>query len=180
MINLDITPNFKMVNINGKNVKVPKLGLRHRLLVKEELNHEEMTKVLMNSIAPNLSMAERDILTLHLLAYNDRMASTKVVNGFEYNIENVYICQKLKFVLNGFEFKFRSPSFELLKGPADILLKECCIYVKKDGKQVDVPDFMDMPPFVLNWVEQITNKIAIDGPTGQIRGLYEIVELFSG
>ncbi|QAU03869.1 baseplate hub distal subunit [Acinetobacter phage Henu6] len=179
-IHLNIVPETKQLNVNGKTIKVPKLGLKHRLLLKPNENHEESMKTLLASIAPNLSMAERDLLTIHLLAYNGKIPNTVIKDGHTYSIEDVYICQKLKFTYSDYEFKFRSPTFELLKGPADILLSQCCVYVKKNDEKIQVPDFMDLPPFVINWVEQITKTIAIDGPNGPIKGLYELVELFDG
>lgn len=179
-INLEISQNFKLVEVNGKKIRVPKLGLRHRLVINQDQTHEESMKALLRTIDPHLSLAERDLITLHILTYNERMPSAVEVDGFEYKIDNVYVCQKLKFIHGDYEFKFRSPTFELLKGPADILLKECCVYVKHSGEKIDVPDFMDMPAFVMNWVEQITKTVAIDGPNGPIKGLYEIAELFSG
>lgn len=179
-INLEISQNFKTINVNGKEIRVPKLGLRHRLVLEPGQSHEDSLKALLKTVSPNLSLAERDVLTLHILAYNERMPNKIIVDDFEYDLDNVYICQKLKFQFNDFEFKFRSPTMELLKGPADILLKTCCVYVKKGDQKIDIPDFMDMPAFVMNWVEQITKTVAIDGPNGPIKGLYEIAELFSG
>lgn len=178
-INLDISPKFKTVEVNNKILKIPKLGLRHRLLIKEGMDHEESLAAIVSSVSPNLSFAERDLSTVHILAYNDRIKSSKIIDGFEYNVDNIYICQKLKFCYGDFEFKFKSPSMKTLKGPVDLLLKECCIYVKRKGEKIDIPDFMDLPPFVYSWIEQITHTIAIDGPNGtSIKGIYDIVELF--
>ncbi|WBF78814.1 baseplate hub distal subunit protein [Acinetobacter phage vB_AbaM_DLP2] len=178
-VKLELEPKSKVIEVNGKTIKVPKLGLKHRLLMKEGISHEDAMKVLLNYIQPNLSLAERDLLTLHLLEYNGRIRSQVKVGEFLYDINNAYICQQLKFNYEDYEFKFRSPTMELMKGPLDILLKECCVSVKKSGEKIPVPDFMDMPAFVYRWADMITNTVAIDGPFGQIRGLYKVVELFS-
>lgn len=179
-IKLDLVPKTKVIEVNGKQIKVPKLGLKHRMLIKDASNHEETMKVLLNYIQPNLSLAERDILTLHLLEYNGRLKQSVEKDGFVYKLDDVYICQQLKFSYGEYEFKFRSPSFELLKGPLDILLNQCCVSVKHKGKKIDTPDFMQMPAFVHRWGEMITNTVAINGPNGtEIKGLYKIVELLS-
>lgn len=178
-ITLELVPKSKVIEVNGKKIKVPKLGLKHRMLIKDSTSHEETMKILLNYIQSNLSLAERDVLTLHLLEYNGRMKSEVVKDGFTFKLDNVYICQKLKFEYNNVEFKFRSPTFELLKGPLDILLAQCCVSAKLNGEKIDIPDFMQMPAFVHNWAEMITNTVAIDGPDGPIKGLYKIVELLS-
>ncbi|EQA7786668.1 hypothetical protein ACX818_001253 [Acinetobacter baumannii] len=178
-INLDILPKCKQITINGKTINVPKLGLKHRLVYKDGQSHEEFMKSLMASIHPNLSMAERDLLTLHLMEYNGKLKNSIEISGESYSIDDVYICQKLKFNYGEFEFKFRSPTLELMDGPLDILLNRCCVSAKYKGEKIDVPDFMDLPPFVSKWAEDITNTVALDTKTGKIVGLYKLVELFS-
>ena len=39
-INLDIRPVFKLLQVNGKEIKVPKLGLKHHAILKDPLTGE--------------------------------------------------------------------------------------------------------------------------------------------
>lgn len=179
-INLNINPITKNITVGGKEVKIPKLGLKHRMIVKDGMSHEDCMRELHKMICPNLSAAERDIVSLHILEYNGKLKQKIVKDGFEFDLDNVKICQQLKFIHGEYEFKFRSPTMELMKGPLDILMKECCVYVKHNGKKIEIPDFMEMPAFVYKWAQKITDTVSIDGPKGEIKGLQKLVELFSG
>ena len=177
-IKLDLQPKFKLLQVNGKDIKIPKLGLKHRMLADINLSYSDNMKRLISSIHPNLSIAERDLVSLNILAYNDKIRNEFIEDGFTYRIDDVYICQKLKFELNGYEFKFKSPNNDSLSCAINDLLEDCCVYVKKDGIKQEIPNFLDLPSFVANWADDILNTIAIDTPNGKIVGLYSIVELF--
>lgn len=178
-ISLDIIANTKNIQVNGKTVKVPKLGLKHRLAIKPEMGPNECMTAIHKLVCPNLSVAERDIVTLHILEYNGKLKQKVIKDGFEYNLDDVKICQQLKFSYGEYEFKFKSATSEIYDGPLDMLLKSCCVYVKKNGAKIDVPDFMDMPAFVYKWAQKITDTVAIDGPKGEIKGMIKIMELFN-
>ena len=45
-INLDIRPVFKLLQVNGKEIKVPKLGLKHHAILKDPSDHELAMKKL--------------------------------------------------------------------------------------------------------------------------------------
>lgn len=179
-INLNILAPTKTITLNGKDIKIPKLGLRHKLLINTEMGYEECIKAILSTISTNLSQAERDLVTLHILEFNDKIKSKVEVNGVHFDINDVEISQKLKFVVGDYEFKFKTPSLETMNGPLDVILKQCCVYVKYKGEKIECPDFMDMPAYVFNWIEDISTTISIKYDGGEIKGLYNIMELFNG
>ncbi|ADG60100.1 baseplate hub distal subunit [Acinetobacter phage Acj9] len=176
---LEITPKHKLLALANKEVKIPRLGLRHRMMFDVDKSHEQSLKDLLQSIHPALSMAERDLVMLHVLTYNDRVPNSKTVDGIEYHVDSASICQKLKFEYNGLTYKFKSPNMEMMQGPIDLMLGECCVFVRSGETKVEVPDFLDMPAFVAHWAEQISTTIHMPGPNGTIKGLRNIVEFLS-
>lgn len=179
-IKLDIKPVTKTVTINKKEIKIPKLGLKHYNLSKQVTSPDKNMKIIMDSIHPNLSKAERDLVTLHLLEFNNKIKSSVIKDGFEYSLDSVYICQVLKFSYGDLSFKFKSPSFDECFLPVDQMLKACCVSVHKDGNKIEIPDFMELPAFTYKWAEQINLTVAIDGPNGPIKGLTAVLEIFGG
>lgn len=151
------------------------MGLKHHKLIKKENNPGENLKLVLESICPNMTAAENDFVALHLLEFNGRIKSSVTKDGFTYNINDVYICQRLEQQFNGNVFKFRSNKpFEQF-GPVDDLLSTCFISM---NDSTECPNFMDMPAFVTKWADDITSTIAIKGPFGPIKGLSLLTELF--
>ncbi|ADI96434.1 gp28 baseplate hub distal subunit [Acinetobacter phage Ac42] len=180
MISLNIKPLTKSVQVNGKTVQVPKLGLKHYGLIKEIRSKSENMKRLMDSIQKGLTVAERDIVTLHLFEFNTEMPNKCFVNDQEITLDDVYVCQKLKFTYQDKVFKFKSYHGDQIDVVPE-LLQSCLVSVKdSNGNELDHPNFMDMPAFVVNWAEQILQTIAVDTPNGTVRGLNDIMELFNG
>ncbi len=179
-IHLDIKPIVKKVTINNKEVSVPMLGLKHKMLFDENLSPSANLKKLLNFVQPNLSVAERDLLCLHILAFNGRSKDKVIVDNVTYTLDDVYISQKLKFNIGDYEFKFKSPDVETIDGSVDLMLKNCCVYVKHLDEKIKIPDFLDLPPFVINWANDITNTISIKTHNGIIAGINDVLEFFNG
>lgn len=177
-INLNIKPIFKLVNVNGKDIKVPKMGLNHHSILSTSKSLEDGVKKLLKSIHPNLSVAERDLICLHLLEFNGKIKSEVEIDEKIYNINDVVICQQLKFVVGETEYKFRSPTMDIEYPTIDLLLKDCCVSVKTNGIKQEIPDFMKMPAYVYKWVEKICNSISLKTHKNEIKGLYQLMELF--
>lgn len=179
-INLNIIPETKLIEVNGKKIKIPKLGLRHRMIMSEDKSLVENIKLLINSIHPGLSVAERDIVSLHILEFNGKIDSSKIVKGFEYKLDTLVISQKLKFGYDDYEFKFKSVTDDLSGAPLDEVLNRCCVYAKKNGEKIDIPNFKNMPAFVANWANQIMDTVEIDGPNGsKIKGAANIMGILA-
>lgn len=168
-MNLKLILPTKKVNINGKEISIPKMGLKHQQLIKNEKDPTVAMQKIMRSIAPELNASENDFVSLHLLAFNGQIKNKKVDDGFEYNIDTLYISQRLEFQYAGKTFKFRAPEAFEEFGPVDDVLKT--LYLSDD-----VQDWLDMPAFVSTWADDITNTVAIDGPHGPVRGLLQIME----
>lgn len=182
MIKLYLPDNSKTIEINGKEVKIPKLGLKHYNLIKELKTHEENYKILMESIHKGLSVAEKDLVAVHLMAHNSVIKEKVYKDGFIFNIKDVYITQKLKFEYKDYAFKFKSPKIEDRTSSVDVMLSSCCVSATKGGVKIDIPNFFDdTPAFVYKWAEAICNTVAIKDKDGkEIKGLHDIVELFNG
>lgn len=181
-INLDIRPIFKLLQVNDKEIKVPKLGLKHHAILKDPSDHELAMKKLLASVHPNLSMAERDLVSLHLLAFNERLKHSVVLDDIEYTVDDVTICQNLRFKIVTTEFKFKSPKLENMNATIPELLRSCCVSVKNDsGESLDIPDFLDLPAFTYKWADEICSTIELKTSTGTTtKGLYKLMELFDG
>lgn len=129
----------------------------------------------MDSICPNLTAAETDFVSIHLLSFNSQIQDSVTKDGFNYHIKDMYICQRLEHQFGGNTFYFRSNKpFEQF-GPVDDVLSSCFLKV---NDSTECPDFMDMPAFVTKWADDITSTIAIPGPNGPIKGILKIMELF--
>lgn len=158
--------------MNDKEIIIPKLGLKHHKMIKDDKDPLIALNKLMASICPNLTAAENDYVALHLLEFNNRLKDSVTRDGFTYKLSEVYICQKLVFQYSNKEYKFRSHKpFEQF-GPVDDVLKT--LYLGDD-----VPDFLDMPAFVSKWADDITSTVAIPGPNGPIKGIAQIMDLLN-
>lgn len=161
--------------MNQKEIKIPKLGLKHANMLKDVKSPEENLAKLINSIHPGLSPAEIDFVSIHLLEFNGKIKNKVVKDGFEYNISTLKISQRLEFQYGGHVFKFRAPNQFESFGAIDKMLAGCLETV--DGKKEDV-DFMKMPAFVKKWADDISNTVSIEGPNGDIRGAAAIIGIF--
>lgn len=162
--------------MNGKEVKIPKLGLKHHKLIRDVRSPDENLKILIDSIYPGLTAAETDLVALHLLAFNHKLKEEIIKDGFTYKLSEVYICQRLEQQYNGHTFYFRSNKpFEQF-GAVDDVLKTC--FIKVD-ESTECPDFMDMPAFVTKWADDITSTVAIPGPNGPIKGIGHIMDILN-
>ena len=180
-INLDIRPVFRMLSINGKDIKIPRLGLKHHAILKDPNDHEDAMKKLMASIHPNLSAAERDLVSLHLLAYNERLKHSVVIDGNTYTVDDVIINQKLRFNIGETEFKFKTPKLENLNATIPELLRSSCVSVKDgNGNPQEIPDFLQMPAYTYKWADDICSTIELRTSIGSVKGLYKLMELFDG
>ena len=177
-INLNIKQIYKTIFVNDKEIRIPKLGLKHHAIIADGDSFEESSKKLLNTIHPNLSVAEKEIVSLHLLHYNGKINETTVIDGITYSINDVKICQKLRFTIGTTEFRFKSPKVE--EPTVDLMLKSGCVSVKNNGKDLDIPDFGELPAFVYKWAEQITKSISLKTEKTEIKGLYKLLEIFDG
>lgn len=169
-MNLKLILPMKKIHLNNKEINIPKLGLKHHALIKNEDNPLKALQKLMNSIYPDMDAAESDFVALHLLAFNGRIKDSVTIDNFTYSLDTLYICQKLNFQYQGNEFKFKSYKAFQDFGPVDEVLNS--LYIGDD-----IPDFLDMPAFVSKWADDITSTVAILGPDGPIRGLLQIMEI---
>lgn len=174
-MNLNVILPIKKIVINEKTISIPKLGLKHHNLMKDVKGPDENMNLLLDSICPGLTAAESDIVVLHLLAFNNRIKETVIKDGFTYDLNKVYICQRLTQRLDGKEFKFRAPPRYSKLGSVDSILSEFLESV--DGKPMDI-NFMKLPAFVTKWADDLVNTIAIDGPEGPIKGMLNVMEIF--
>lgn len=176
---LNIIKAEKIIEVNGKTIKIPKLGLRHHEILKEVRHYEESMKLLLNSIHKNLSQAERDLVTVHLLHFNGKLKDSVIINDVEVFVLDTVIDQQLKFEYAGVIYRFKSPTTTEMAETIDGMLEKCCVSVKKDGVEIDKPAFLDMPAFVLGWAHAIADTLSLDTTNGPIRGLYDIIEVFN-
>lgn len=172
-MNLNVILPVKKINLNGLEIVLPKLGLKHHNLMKDVKMPDENLAILLDSIKPGLDAVQSDYVILHLLAFNGKLKEQVEKNGFLYKLSDVYTCQQLTHRLSGQEFNFRAPERFAKFGPVDSILSE--YYVPKGTEK---PDFMKFPAFVIKWVDSIVNTIAINGPNGPIKGMAKVMEIF--
>lgn len=161
--------------ISQKEVSIPKMGLKHYNLLKDVKGPDENLKILTDSICPNLEPAEVDFVSLHLLEFNGKIKSTKTIQGYEYNLQDVYVCQRLEFQYHGKTFTFRAPDKFELFSTVDDMLSKCLLHINGEVQEVN---FLEMPAFVLKWANDISTTLAIPGPNGPIKGISELIGLF--
>lgn len=174
-MNLNVILPIKKITVNGKQISIPKLGLKHHNIMKDVKGPDENMSLLLDSICPGLTAAESDIVVLQLLAFNNKLKESVVKDGFEYKLSDVYICQRLTQRLAGVEFKFRAPERYSKLGTIDYILSSHLETV--DGKVEDI-NFMELPAYVIKWADDLVNTVAINGPNGPIKGLLKVMEIF--
>lgn len=174
-MNLNLILPLKKIKLQNKEISIPKLGLKHHNLIKDVRDMSENMNILLDSICPGLSAAESDIVSLHLLEFNGKLKSSVTIDDFTYNLNDIYICQRLEFQYQGKTFYFRAPErFETFT-TIDKMLSKCFIKINDSNES---PNFLKMPAFVSKWADDITNTIAIPGPKGPIKGTAQILRLF--
>lgn len=180
MLQINSLVKAKEININGKVIHVPKMSLFHYNIVKDEKDITKITTKIASSVQKGLSKAERDIVLLHLLEHNGKLQQSVVKNGKTYNLDDVVIIQKLRFVYGDYEFKFKTPVVEDSFVVAEDILNNCLISTKYKGETIPNIDFKTMPAFVYKWLDLIVTTIGIQDGNEMIKGVDNITELFDG
>ena len=161
---LNIVLPIKTIDVNGKKIKIPKMGLKHYQLLKEVRSCDDTIKTLLDTICPGLNAAESEMVMLHLFAFNGKIKNTKG----DLNVDNVYICTENTFTLNGKEYTFNSP---MLSSNVEI----------DDAKFLSMHsdsdyDFHNFPAFIMEWAKGLRKTVALDTPNGTIYGGINIME----
>lgn len=171
---IDTKPTLKFVVpikhmcINGKDIKIPKMGLKQYKLLKDVKSVDDTIKIMLDSIHPNLNAGESELVMLNLCAFNGKCAEEK--NGLK--LSDVYICTKTEFSLNGNTYKFKEP---MLSSQTDIDDAE---FLKSHYFGDDDIDFHEFPAFIMNWANDLRKTVALDTPDGVVYGGVNIMELF--
>ena len=85
----------KTIQVNGKEIKIPKLGIKHHALLKGITETpQEAVCLIIDSIYKGLSKAETELVIVHLLAFNNVIPSSNMIGDFEYNINDINTCNK--------------------------------------------------------------------------------------
>lgn len=179
MLDLSDLQLTKTVDINGKQVKIPKLSLYHHSLIKDIKDPHDVTRVIINSIHKGLTKAEQDLAYIHLLHFNDKLNGSFTHDGIEYTIDDIKITQKLKFHIDDYEFRFKTPTIEDSNTPIEQILDKALIWVKYKNEKIDPIPFEKMPAFVAEWAVDIISTVSIQKNGEIVKGLHDIVELFS-
>ncbi|UOX40572.1 baseplate hub distal subunit [Aeromonas phage GomatiRiver_11] len=170
---LNIIPAVKEITVNGKQVTIPKLGFRQMKLMKDmsETGLNESIQTLIDSIRPGLTMAEADMVMLHLLAFNKKVKTVEMVGGFEVDIDKAYLCGKYEFDLEGHPVYFIPPVMgQTFLTAVDVLEKQ----FDRERTGFDI-DFEEAPAYVLDWASDIMKTVALDTPNGTVFGGSNIV-----
>lgn len=157
---------IKTMVINGKTIKIPKMGLRQYRLLKDVRDCDETLKVILDTIHPNLNAGESEMVMLNLCAFNGKCQNEK--DGL--NIDDVYICTETEFEFNDKIFKFRAPNLS-----SDAIIDDA-VFLKEHYLGDDDIDFHDFPAFIIDWANGLRKTIAIDTPDGVIYGGINIME----
>ncbi|WDS61741.1 hypothetical protein [Cronobacter phage vB_Cdu_VP8] len=164
-MNLKIILPQKKINLNQREILIPKLGLKHHVLIKEVREAHENLQILMDSICPGLNKAETEIVMLHTLEFNGRIPLTK--DGL--SLSDITIETKTKFEFQGRVYKFRAPTFyEKFKTHREVLET---LFESVDGDPT-MPDFGMMPAFVGKWAKSLQETIRL----GNLVGINEIMD----
>ncbi|ASD52104.1 baseplate hub distal subunit [Pseudomonas phage PspYZU05] len=170
-MNLKSILPIKVLKVNRKTVKIPKLSLRHFKLIREVRDIDKNLHLLIESIHKGLTPAETVFVCVHLLEFNNRLKSEVTLNSHTFKVDDVAITQKLEFQSNGKTYKFRSPKLFENLGDVEDILSKC------SEQEVD---FLEMPAYVIVWADKILNMISVKSDKGlEIKGLNNIIELFA-
>lgn len=150
---LKIILPLKKININGKELVIPKLGLNYYEKLKEAKSPEETLKIVLDSVDKNLSFKEAHLVLLHLAEFNGKCNDTFEYNNKIYSINDVYILPTPKFTYQGKEYKFR----DILPGEKFSTAKELL-----ETLSLEKVDFGSMPAFVYKWADELGKSIAIN------------------
>lgn len=118
-------------------------------MLKDVKDLDTNLKLLLDSICPNLTASEAEVVMLHLLEFNGKIQETD-----EYKLADLKINVKTEFTFNGVVYKFREPLITETFGSEAQLLSALHI----SDAQID---FGKMPAFVIKWAEQITAPVSL-------------------
>ena len=173
-MSLKLVLPIKILKVNGKEIKIPKLGLKHQKILNSIRDPGDHMRSLVYSICPGLSAAEGEYVLLHLLAFNGKIKD-KEIDGHLYKIDDVRMVDQYEFQYQGNVFKFRKPTLFEGFASVDLVLKETFESVNGEHKEID---FMKMPAFIHKWSESLVFPLVLDTPRGPIKGLTNILGLF--
>lgn len=158
----------KKLEINGKHIKIPKMGIKQHRLLKDVRSCDETLKILLDSICPGLNAAESELVMLNLCAFNGKCLEEK--DGLK--LSDVYICTETEFELNGKTFKFKNPMYT-----SDPIIDDAD-FLSHHYHDPSV-DFHDFPAFIMDWATGLRKTIALDTPEGTIYGGINILDRLS-
>lgn len=156
----------KHININGKDIKIPKMGLKQYKLLKDVKSVDDTLKIILDTIHPDLNAGEAELVMLNLCAFNGKCLEEK--DGLK--LSDVYICTQTEFTLNDKVYKFKAPNLS-----SDVKIDDAD-FLKSHYLGEDDIDFHDFPAFIMNWANCLRKTIALDTPDGVIYGGINIME----
>lgn len=174
--NLKNKDSFKTIVVDGQEVKVTKVGLRHLNHIKN-LDPEDPKAVekYANLFMPNCSWAQGELVLFHVEHFNRKLPQEIEYMGNIFNADDVKISSKTTFVYDDVLYEFKPLYFfEMFQSDSDMLTEKY-----KKGPVVD--DWKKMPAFVNTWANKIRNTVTIRGSNGLvINGGDNILEVFIG
>lgn len=167
---LKIIPVTRTIELNDRQIVIPKMGLKHYRMLKDVKGLAENMTELMDSICPGLTAAESEFVIVHLLAHNGRIKDRQ---EFDFNgqkitidINDMVLCNKTEFIDGDKTYKFRAPRIgEFFISGLDAL-QSCTL---------DNIDYGNMPAYMLDWADDLTATVKIDTPVGPIHGAINII-----
>lgn len=172
--NLKNSTKSKIINVNGTEVNITKIGLRHLNLIKNlDPEDEKAVQVYAQSFMPNCNWAEGEFVLFHVEHFNQGLSDSVEFEGNTFNVSDVKIDSQTEFEYNGETYKFKPLYFfEMFESDEDLLSKK---YVS--GPEVE--NWGDMPAFVNTWANKIRNTISVTGSNGlKISDGAQILEVF--
>lgn len=168
--------SYKIIDVDGVDVKITKIGLRHLNLIKNlDPEDEKAVEKYANLFMDKCSWAQGEYILFHVEHFNRKLPEVVEYNGNLFNINDVHINSQTTFEYNGKTFNFK-PVYFFERFPDDVALLSAK-YRSTDG---EIIDWGEMPAFVNTWAHKLRNTITVKGSNGLVlNDGTEILEVFA-
>lgn len=151
-MNLKLILPVKKIQLNNKELCIPKLGLKHHKMLKDTKTPSEVLNTILTSIDENLTLAESKIVLFHILEFNGVISTFEYENK-TYSVNDIFVVPTPEFSYKNKTYKFRPQKFgETFYSDKELLTTLC----------TTKEDFGKLPAFVHKWANELRNHIGIN------------------
>lgn len=171
--------NAKVITVDGVDYTIPKITLYHRQFIQDTRKDATVYEIIVPLIKKivGISADEKintdlfEYLVIKLLEHNDLLKSVAIIDNEKFNLEYIEMCGQSTFLVDGIEYKFKRPSYEVIYNTFLSGLNDLQIDSEHDFSEMGIP--------FIKVAHDVFSTIRIIGSEGsELRGLNLILDNF--